>query len=157
MEDCDKKKGRDIAELICRVLKEHDIEFKNCRGQGYDNGANMAGIYNGAQAAILEKNPQALFSPCSAHIALIIVGYMQQSRQLLLKASLETSRGYTLCSALVLLVGRFCKRLLVSGVVKGGRGGAIAPPTASKTIFEKSLNPCRSVGGGTCNKNQNQS
>ena len=27
----------------------------------------MAGIYNGAQAAILEKNPQALFSPCSAH------------------------------------------------------------------------------------------
>ena len=62
-----KKKGRDIAELICRVLKEHDIEFKNCRGQGYDNGANMAGVYNGAQAAILEKNPQALFSPCSAH------------------------------------------------------------------------------------------
>ena len=35
-----------------------------------------------------------------------------------------------------------------SGVVKGGRGGAIAPPTASKTIFEKSLNPCKSVGGG---------
>ena len=27
----------------------------------------MAGIYNGAQAAIREKNPQALFSPCSAH------------------------------------------------------------------------------------------
>ena len=66
MEDCDKK-GRDIAELICRVLKEHDIELKNCRGQGYDNGANMAGIYNGAQAAILEKNPLALFSSCSAH------------------------------------------------------------------------------------------
>ena len=61
------KKGRDIAELICRVLKEHDFEFKNSRGQGYDNGANMAGIYNGAQAAILEKNPQALFSSCSAH------------------------------------------------------------------------------------------
>ena len=66
MEDCDKK-GRDIAELICLVLKEHDIEFKNSRGQGYDNGANMAGIYNGAQAVILEKNPQALFSSFSAH------------------------------------------------------------------------------------------
>ena len=26
----------------------------------------MAGIYNGAQAAILEKNPRALFSSCSA-------------------------------------------------------------------------------------------
>ena len=61
------KKGRDIAELICRVLKEYDIEYKNSRGQGYDNGANTAGIYSGAQAAILEKNPQALFSSCSAH------------------------------------------------------------------------------------------
>ena len=40
------KKGRDIAELICRVLKERDIEFKNSRGQGYDNGATMAGMYN---------------------------------------------------------------------------------------------------------------
>ena len=66
MEDCDKK-GRDIAELICRVLKEQDIEFKNSRGQGYDNGANMAGIYNIAQAVILEKNPKALFSSCSPH------------------------------------------------------------------------------------------
>ena len=27
----------------------------------------MVGIYNGAQAVILEKNPQALFSSCSAH------------------------------------------------------------------------------------------
>ena len=35
-----------------------------------------------------------------------------------------------------------------SGVVKGGEGGRSPPPTASKTIFEKSLNPCRSVGGG---------
>jgi hypothetical protein len=77
MEDCDKKKGRDIAELICKVLREHDIELKNCRGQGYDNRANMAGVYNGAQAAIREKNSQALFSPCSAHIVLIYVEYMQ--------------------------------------------------------------------------------
>ncbi len=43
------------------------LSEKNCRGQGYDNGANMAGVYNGAQAAIREKNPQALFSPCSEH------------------------------------------------------------------------------------------
>ena len=33
MEDCDKKKGRDIAELICRVFKEHNIEFKNSRSR----------------------------------------------------------------------------------------------------------------------------
>ena len=66
-EDCEKKKGRDIAQLICKVLEESGIGLQNCRGQGYDNGANMAGIYRGAQAVILEKNPQAIFSPCSAH------------------------------------------------------------------------------------------
>ena len=68
-EDCEKKKkGRDIAQLICKVLEESGIQLQNCRGQGYDNGSNMAGIYRGAQAIILEKNPQAIFSPCSAHM-----------------------------------------------------------------------------------------
>ncbi len=36
----------------------------------------------------------------------------------------------------------------VSGVAKVGRGGAIAPPIASKTILAKSLNPYSSWGGG---------
>ena len=67
-EDCEKKKGRDIAQLICKVLEESGIQLQNCRGQGYDNGSNVAGIYRGAQAIILEKNPQAIFSPCSAHM-----------------------------------------------------------------------------------------
>ena len=67
MKDCEKKKGCDIAELICKVLKEHDIQLQHCRGQGYDNGSNMSGCYKGAQALIQEKNPQAVFSPCSAH------------------------------------------------------------------------------------------
>lgn len=66
-EDFEKKKGQDIAQLICKVLQTSGIELQNCRGQGYDNGSNMAGIYRGAQAIILEKNPQAIFSPCSAH------------------------------------------------------------------------------------------
>ncbi len=49
------------------MLKNHDIQLKNCRGQGYDNGSNMSGCYKGAQALIREKNPQPVFSPCSAH------------------------------------------------------------------------------------------
>ena len=65
MEDCEEKKGYDIAELICKVLKEHEIQLKTCRGQGYDNGSNMAGSYNGTQAIVGEKNPEAVFYPCS--------------------------------------------------------------------------------------------
>ena len=66
-EDCEKKKGKDIANLLCIVLQRNGIDLQHCRGQGYDNGSNMSGIYNGVQALILEKNPQAIFCPCSAH------------------------------------------------------------------------------------------
>ncbi|MCY3927482.1 MAG: DUF4371 domain-containing protein [Acidobacteria bacterium] len=66
-QDCEKKKGCDIAELICQVLEENKICLKNCRGQGYDNGANMSGVYKGVQAIILQKNSCAVYSPCSAH------------------------------------------------------------------------------------------
>jgi len=65
--DCEKKKGKDIADLLYKVLEENEIDIQLCRGQGYDNGSNMAGIYNGVQALIMQKNPQAVYLPCCAH------------------------------------------------------------------------------------------
>ena len=65
--DCNKKTGSDIAELILSTLLLHDIPIKYCRGQGYDNGSNMAGKYKGAQAHILQCNNLAVFSPCACH------------------------------------------------------------------------------------------
>nr|XP_047141247.1 uncharacterized protein LOC101240813 [Hydra vulgaris] len=67
LEELKKKKGSDITKLILNVLEENELDIKNCRGQGYDNGANMAGIYNGVQALIRQNNLQAIFIPCSAH------------------------------------------------------------------------------------------
>nr|XP_047124703.1 uncharacterized protein LOC124807144 [Hydra vulgaris] len=67
LEELEKKKGSDITKLILNVLEENELDIKNCRGQGYDNGANMAGIYNGVQALIRQSNPQVIFIPCSAH------------------------------------------------------------------------------------------
>ena len=61
------KKGKDIVDLLFRVLERNEIDIHLCRGQGYNNGSNMAGIYNGVQALILQKNPQAFYLPCSAH------------------------------------------------------------------------------------------
>ena len=65
--DCEKKKGKDIAKAICDVLEMNQIDINRCGGQGYDNGSNMSGCYKGAQAIILQKNPQALYAPCGAH------------------------------------------------------------------------------------------
>ena len=66
-EDCEKKRGCDIAELLCKVSEGSGIDLQNCRGQGYDNWANMVGKYKGVQAIILEENPQAIISLCSVH------------------------------------------------------------------------------------------
>ena len=53
--------------MILEILKEHDLPLSDCRAQGYDNAANMAGKYKGAQARILEQCETALFSPCGCH------------------------------------------------------------------------------------------
>ena len=64
---CNQKTGEEIAETLISRLDEHGIDLKDCRGQGFDNGANMAGKMKGVQARILQKNDAALFSPCAAH------------------------------------------------------------------------------------------
>ncbi|XP_041434247.1 zinc finger MYM-type protein 1-like [Xenopus laevis] len=61
------KTGEEIAEMLTSRLREHNIDLKDCRGQGYDNGANMAGRIKGVKSRILEKYPQAIFCPCAAH------------------------------------------------------------------------------------------
>lgn len=45
---------------------KHGLDIQNCRGQGFDNGANMAGKY-GVQVHIGQLNDLAKFVPCSAH------------------------------------------------------------------------------------------
>ena len=65
--DCSQKTGEAITALILEVLSKHDIPISLCRGQGYDNCANMKGLYGGVQALILKENPLAKFSPCACH------------------------------------------------------------------------------------------
>lgn len=65
--ECFNKTGHSIAKMICDELQRYGLQLSDCRGQGYDNGTNMSGIYQGAQALILKENPLAIFSPCGAH------------------------------------------------------------------------------------------
>lgn len=64
---CTKKTGKDIANEIIHELEKHDIPLKDCRGQGFDNGANMVGVYKGVGATISSTNPYAIVSNCAAH------------------------------------------------------------------------------------------
>ena len=65
--DCCKKSGIEIANLIMETLDKYRIPSADCRGQGYDNAANMSGKYNGAQKHVTAINPLCMYSPCACH------------------------------------------------------------------------------------------
>ena len=50
-----------------------NIPFDDCRGQSYDNGANMKGANKGVQARLSKKNPRAFYVPCGAHSLNLVV------------------------------------------------------------------------------------
>lgn len=54
--------GEDIENLM-----KHNTPLIDCRGQGYANGSNIKGEYNGAPSYILRLNPFAVYRPCAAH------------------------------------------------------------------------------------------
>lgn len=66
-------KSQQMTNVVTSTLSELGIDISNCRGQSYDNAANMSGIYNGLQAKIKEISPLAEYVPCSAH-SLNLVG-----------------------------------------------------------------------------------
>lgn len=69
----DEKTGSGLTDEIVNKLSKDGLILSDCRGQSYDNGANMAGKYQGVQARILQLNEHARFLPCSAH-SLNLVG-----------------------------------------------------------------------------------
>lgn len=71
--------GQCLTDILLNKLKELQIPLENCRGQGYDNGANMRGKNNGVQSRILQKNPKALFVPCGCHSLNLTLGDMAKS------------------------------------------------------------------------------
>ncbi|GFV65115.1 zinc finger MYM-type protein 1 [Trichonephila clavipes] len=59
--------GEYIINSILQELERNGLDIQNCRGQGYDNGANMVGINKGVRTRILNINPRAFFTPCGCH------------------------------------------------------------------------------------------
>ncbi|KAL4089763.1 hypothetical protein QTP88_024734 [Uroleucon formosanum] len=67
------KSGSGISNEILNTIRNNGLDIMDCRGQFYDNGANMAGSINSVQSHILRVNELATFLPCSAH-SLNLVG-----------------------------------------------------------------------------------
>lgn len=67
------KTGEGLSQDILKKIEKDGLNIQNCRGQSYDNGANMAGKYKGVQSRLLQENNLAYFVPCAAH-SLNLVG-----------------------------------------------------------------------------------
>lgn len=67
------KTGKGIAKAILDQLSRHNLEIRNVRGQGYDNGVNMKGKNIGVQKQILDQNPRAFFGPCACHSLNLVI------------------------------------------------------------------------------------
>ena len=65
--------GLHLFNILQEFLERNGLLLDNCRGQSYDNAANMAGQYNGLQALLKQKNKSADYVPCAAH-SLNLVG-----------------------------------------------------------------------------------
>lgn len=68
------KTGLGLFDILKQELSNLGIFLSNCRGQGYDNGANMVGHQQGVQARLLNENPRALFLPCCSHTLNLLLG-----------------------------------------------------------------------------------
>jgi hypothetical protein len=55
--------GKGLSDVTLKLLEKNKLELKHCRGQGYDNGANMKGTNRGVQKRILDQNTPEFFMP----------------------------------------------------------------------------------------------
>ena len=74
--------GKGLLDAFLEKATELQLELSDCRGQSYDNGANMKGKHSGVQARMLDINPKAVYVPCANHtLNLVVVDSANQSRK----------------------------------------------------------------------------
>ena len=65
--------GLNLSNVVLEKLRELGISFEDCRGQAYDNGANMKGTRHRVQARLLQLNSRAVFVPCVTHTMNLVI------------------------------------------------------------------------------------
>lgn len=70
--------GASLAQTILESLNNMQIDCNYLVGQGYDGAACMNGNFNGVQAIIREKYPEAIYVHCSSHSLNLALGHSCQ-------------------------------------------------------------------------------
>lgn len=71
--------GENLEKIIIEKLENFGLDIHNCRGQSYDNAANMSGQYQGLQSRIKQRSSSAHYIPCSSHSLNLIGNYAAES------------------------------------------------------------------------------
>ena len=93
--------AKGLYDNISKCLEEFNLELSNCRGQDYDNSANMKGKNKGVQERILKENPRAFFMPLGCHSINLVIGDSVSSSITCIIFFGYIQRIYTLFSASV--------------------------------------------------------
>ena len=76
--------GEGLLNVFLKRSEKLRLDLADCRGQCYDNGANMKGKEAGFQARFLKINPKALYIPCANHsLNLVVVDSVKSSTEAL--------------------------------------------------------------------------
>lgn len=65
--------GESLCQSVLAVLQDTGTDISNCRGQCYNNSANMSGVYTGLQAHIKQFNPLVECIECTAHTLKLVL------------------------------------------------------------------------------------
>ena len=57
----------DLCDVLVNELEKLELNVQNICGQGYDNGANMKGVYSRVQKRILNIDSRTFCTPCACH------------------------------------------------------------------------------------------
>ncbi|XP_031335363.1 zinc finger MYM-type protein 1-like [Photinus pyralis] len=71
--------SENLEHVVTETLSNWGIDITKCRGQSYDNAANMAGKYSGLQARIKQHSANAEYIPCSSHSLNLVLNTAAES------------------------------------------------------------------------------
>lgn len=59
--------SQNLFDAVMKILAIYKLNIKDCRGQSYEDSANMSGHYSRLQVRIKQEFPTAEFVPCWGH------------------------------------------------------------------------------------------
>lgn len=66
--------GLGMFNVLCDICSKYDLDWEhNLCAQSYDGAAAMQGIYSGVRSYVQEKNPNAIYVWCFAHVLNLVV------------------------------------------------------------------------------------